>query len=114
MAAILRFGAEQLFKEDDQQAKESSKQMMEEDIDAILGRAEVVDAGVEKNEVRCPGHCLDADCYAPPQTSIAQRSWCCLLCQTFFGGQPMSMPQLRTPGLVVDREVITCCIGRNM
>ena len=51
MAAILRFGAEQLFEEDDQQAKESSKQMMEEDIDAILGRAEVVDAGVEKNEV---------------------------------------------------------------
>ncbi len=52
MAAILRFGAEQLFKEDDQAAVESSKQMLEEDIDAILGRAEVVDAGVEKNEVR--------------------------------------------------------------
>ena len=52
MAAILRFGAEQLFKEDDQAAVESSKHMLEEDIDAILGRAEVVDAGVEKNEVR--------------------------------------------------------------
>ena len=52
MAAILRFGAEQLFKEDDQAAVESSKQMLEEDIDAILGRAEVVDAGdAGKNEV---------------------------------------------------------------
>ena len=52
MAAILRFGAEQLFKEDDQQVRESSKALYEEDIDAILGRAEVVDAGAEKNEVR--------------------------------------------------------------
>ena len=53
MAAILRFGAEQLFKEDDQQVKEKSKALYEEDIDAILNRAEIVDPGAEKNEV-CP------------------------------------------------------------
>ena len=52
MAAILRFGAEQLFKEDDQQVKEKSKALYEEDIDAILNRAEIVDPAAEKNEVR--------------------------------------------------------------
>ena len=51
MAAILRFGAEQLFKEDDEQVEESSKALYEEDIDAILDRAEIVDPGAEKNEV---------------------------------------------------------------
>ena len=51
MAAILRFGAEQLFKEDDEAVEESSKALYEEDIDAILDRAEIVDPGADKNEV---------------------------------------------------------------
>jgi hypothetical protein len=49
LAAILRFGAENLFKEDngDEEAKmevqKRDQQLYEEDIDAILARAEVVD-----------------------------------------------------------------------
>ncbi|KAK9828376.1 hypothetical protein WJX81_001254 [Elliptochloris bilobata] len=42
LAAILRFGAEELFKEDDQTKEAKQHQLLEEDIDAILARAEVV------------------------------------------------------------------------
>ncbi|MEW5309897.1 MAG: hypothetical protein WDW38_001742 [Sanguina aurantia] len=43
LAAILRFGAEELFKRDEQENAAQEKAMLEEDIDAILDRAEVVD-----------------------------------------------------------------------
>ncbi|KAK9824197.1 hypothetical protein WJX72_008454 [[Myrmecia] bisecta] len=42
LAAILRFGAEELFKEDENVKQEKTKQLYEEGIDAILARAEVV------------------------------------------------------------------------
>lgn len=54
LAAILRFGAENLFEEEngDDKAMEDvqmrDKQLYEEDIDAILARAEVVDQRVEE------------------------------------------------------------------
>lgn len=54
LAAILRFGAENLFEEDagDDKVKEDvqkrDQQLYEEDIDAILARAEVVDQRVEE------------------------------------------------------------------
>lgn len=38
---ILRFGAEALFKEDDQTVEDKSKALYEDSIDAILARAEV-------------------------------------------------------------------------
>ena len=43
MAAILRFGAEEIFKEDDTTREARQQQLVEEDIDAILARAEVID-----------------------------------------------------------------------
>ena len=43
MAAILRFGAEEIFKEDDAAREAGQQQLVEEDIDAILARAEVID-----------------------------------------------------------------------
>jgi hypothetical protein len=41
LAAILRFGAEQLFNEDEATKKKKEQDLVEEDIDAILARAEV-------------------------------------------------------------------------
>lgn len=38
-----RFGAEELFKTSEAEAEAKAKQLYEEDIDAILGRAEIVD-----------------------------------------------------------------------
>lgn len=43
MAAILRFGAEEIFKEDETTREARQQQLVEEDIDAILARAEVID-----------------------------------------------------------------------
>lgn len=41
MAAILRFGAEDLFREDEAAEEKQGHAVMEEDLDAILARAEV-------------------------------------------------------------------------
>lgn len=41
MAAILRFGAEELFGEDEAAAERQGHAVVEEDLDAILARAEV-------------------------------------------------------------------------
>ena len=41
LQAILRFGAEELFKEDDNKVEQKEAQMLNEDIDSILARAEV-------------------------------------------------------------------------
>ena len=43
MAAILRFGAEEIFKEDDATRGAAARALVGEDIDAILARAEIVD-----------------------------------------------------------------------
>lgn len=43
LAAILRFGAEDLFKAAEEGSAERSKRLLEEDIDVILERAEVVE-----------------------------------------------------------------------
>eukprot|EP00884_Botryococcus_braunii_P018071 jgi/Botrbrau1/4948/Bobra.0122s0026.1 len=48
LAAILRFGAENLFNEDEATKKLKEQQLVEEDIDAILARAELVDSKVEE------------------------------------------------------------------
>lgn len=53
LAAILRFGAENLFEEENgdtakEDVQQRDKQLYEEDIDAILARAEVVDQRVEE------------------------------------------------------------------
>lgn len=42
LAAILRFGAEELFKEEEAATEARGQAVMEEDIDAILARAEVI------------------------------------------------------------------------
>ena len=44
MAAILRFGAEEIFKEDDASRDKHHRALVDEDIDAILARAEVIDS----------------------------------------------------------------------
>eukprot|EP00803_Ostreobium_quekettii_P001086 evm.model.scf_853EXC.5 EVM.evm.TU.scf_853EXC.5 scf_853EXC:28406-44371(+) len=49
LAAILRFGAEDLFKNND---AEEPQEMLEEDIDTILERAEVVDSAKDDNGAR--------------------------------------------------------------
>lgn len=41
MAAILRFGAEELFREGEDVAEQAGQAVMEEELDAILARAEV-------------------------------------------------------------------------
>lgn len=41
LQAILRFGAEELFKEDDQKVEQKEAQMLNEDLESILARAEV-------------------------------------------------------------------------
>ena len=41
LAAILRFGAEELFKEDEAAAASRGRELEEEELDAILARAEV-------------------------------------------------------------------------
>lgn len=46
LAAILRFGAENLFNEDEATKKLKEQQLVEEDIDAILARAEVISKSV--------------------------------------------------------------------
>ena len=43
LAAILRFGAEELFKEDETKREQRQNQMLHEDIDSILARAEVME-----------------------------------------------------------------------
>ena len=42
LQAILRFGAEELFKEDENKIEQKEAQMLNEDIDSILARAEVI------------------------------------------------------------------------
>jgi chromodomain-helicase-DNA-binding protein 1 len=49
LAAILRFGAQNLF-----QGEQRDQQLYEEDIDAILARAEVVDQRVQVSPAFCP------------------------------------------------------------
>ena len=41
LQAILRFGAEELFKEDDHKIEQKEAQMLNEDLESILARAEV-------------------------------------------------------------------------
>ena len=41
LAAILRFGAEELFKEDHEAREERQEKLLQEDINSILARAEV-------------------------------------------------------------------------
>ena len=41
LAAILRFGAEELFKEDDVKREQKENEMLKEDLESILARAEV-------------------------------------------------------------------------
>ena len=41
LAAILKFGAEDLFREDERKKEERQNELLAEDIDAILARAEV-------------------------------------------------------------------------
>ena len=41
LAAILRFGAEELFKEDEHKREQKQDQMLNEDLESILARAEV-------------------------------------------------------------------------
>lgn len=51
LSSILRFGAEQLFKEDDKAREEANEKLLEEDIDDILARAELVNTeDAVKNE----------------------------------------------------------------
>lgn len=42
LQAILRFGAEELFKEDDNKIEQKEAQMLNEDLESILARAEVL------------------------------------------------------------------------
>lgn len=42
---MLRFGAEDLFREDEEGAERAGKELVDEDIDAILARAEVRGCG---------------------------------------------------------------------
>lgn len=41
LAAILKFGAEELFKEDEAKTEQKQNQMLHEDLESILARAEV-------------------------------------------------------------------------
>ena len=41
LAAILKFGAEELFKEDEAKTEQRQNQMLHEDLESILARAEV-------------------------------------------------------------------------
>ncbi|KAL4856079.1 Protein CHROMATIN REMODELING 5 [Chlorella vulgaris] len=53
MAAILRFGAEELFREGEDVAEQAGQAVMEEELDAILARAEVVqDTGLPQGTGR--------------------------------------------------------------
>lgn len=42
LAAILKFGAEELFKEGEAQTEQKQNQMLHEDLESILARAEVI------------------------------------------------------------------------
>lgn len=58
LAAILKFGAEDLFKEDEGTKNERQHQLLAEDIDAILARAEVAIPNIQQSSHICNDcHC---------------------------------------------------------
>jgi hypothetical protein len=75
LAAILRFGAENLFEEDrdDMHVKEAvqkrDQQLYEEDIEAILARAEVVDNRIQVRAPRYSAHSAARGPYASASAS---------------------------------------------
>jgi hypothetical protein len=104
LAAILRFGAENLFEEDkdDVQIKEEVKkrdqQLYEEDIDAILARAEVVDQRVQ---VRVPSFLTPLACARYP--AIRTTVLCCARRSGFCWHEHMLQ---RSSGCVLDTRMI--------
>ena len=55
LAAILKFGAEELFGEDERAKQEKQHELLAEDLDAILARAEVHTFWGQLRMLPCPG-----------------------------------------------------------